>query len=305
MERVLSIPELLEFILLHLDMKTLLVSASRVNNTWNAVINTSISIQRALYFQPIEKSQQSASACQPAVNPLLKERFGSCFFDTGNLYGYLRRANSFYTMPCAGLSWDKGNNPIPSWPRGPEVEDLTLQQSLEIEAACRKFTRKEASWRKMLVSQPPPPSLGVLRAENVEDPSQYGGRVQTTLLRLETDRASSGLCMGTLYDLVQYHTGHHTRISRWFRVVWNEVRKPYSTPSAKLFCRRLLQRTSVVVEFYHTFDVGFINHKEPINLSLFERTFRSEAYREINIDIEEEAFTVGDVLTMSGPFLVQ
>ncbi|KAI0013059.1 hypothetical protein F4779DRAFT_613930 [Xylariaceae sp. FL0662B] len=308
MERALLIPELLESISLHLDMSTLLVSASRVNKTWHAVINRSVSIQRALYFQPILMSQQSASTYQPIVNPLLKKHFGGCFFDTGNLYGYLRRANSFYTMPCAGASWEEGDDTRPLFPRGPEVADMTPQKIHEVEVTCRKFTRKEATWRKMLVSQPPPPCLGFLRVGDVEDPSQFINGpywVQTTLLQPETDPASSGLCMGTLYDVVQYHTGHHTRTSMWFRVVWDQAREPYGTPSAMECCRRLLQRTNVVVEFYHTFDPGWVEHREPLDLSLFDKRFRSEVYRDIDISIDEETFEIGDVLAFDRSFFLR
>ncbi|KAI3343274.1 F-box domain-containing protein [Ustulina deusta] len=308
MDRVLLIPELLESILLHLDLGTLLVSALRVNKTWNVMINTSISIQRALYFQPVPTLQQPGVACQPIVNPLLKKHFGNCFFDTGRLHGYLRRANAFYTMPCAGTLWDDGDDPTPPFPRGPEVADMKLQKIHEVEAACRKFTRKEATWRKMLVSQPPPPCLGYLRMEDVEDSSQLLNGpywVQTTLIRPETDPDSPGLCMGTLYDIVQHHTGHHTRRSRWFRVVWDQAREPYGTPSAMECCRRLLKHTNVVVEFYHTFDYAVVEHREPQDASLFDKRFRSEAHRNIDINIDDEAFVFGDILAFDRSYFLR
>ncbi|KAI0146884.1 hypothetical protein GGR57DRAFT_478651 [Xylariaceae sp. FL1272] len=51
MKRVFPIPELLESILLHLDQKTLLLSALRVCKTWHTLINTSTPIQQILYSQ--------------------------------------------------------------------------------------------------------------------------------------------------------------------------------------------------------------------------------------------------------------
>lgn len=52
-EAVLLTPELLEIILLHLDMTTLLVSAQRVSRHWLCVIAGSTKLQQALFFKPI------------------------------------------------------------------------------------------------------------------------------------------------------------------------------------------------------------------------------------------------------------
>ncbi|KAK3936401.1 hypothetical protein QBC46DRAFT_345621 [Diplogelasinospora grovesii] len=54
---VLFIPELLEAILLHIDMVTLLVSASRVSRHWRDVISKSSKLQEALFFKPVFDSQ--------------------------------------------------------------------------------------------------------------------------------------------------------------------------------------------------------------------------------------------------------
>jgi hypothetical protein len=113
MESVLYISELLEAILLHLDMTTLLVSAPRVSKTWHSVMIASPAIQQALYFKPIpittsRKSAHGPEGCQvhgwdptsdkedetrPVLNPLLAKYFRCCFFDFGKTYGFNRRAN--------------------------------------------------------------------------------------------------------------------------------------------------------------------------------------------------------------------
>ncbi|RYP78148.1 hypothetical protein DL769_003229 [Monosporascus sp. CRB-8-3] len=312
MEDVLSIPELLETILLHLDMTTLLVSATRVNKTWKAVISTSVLIQQALYFQPISTDMQGiglkgllepcedlASAQEtryPIINPLLKKRFGHCFFDTGELYGYLLRANSFYSMPWRldsreSLHATDSTDLRPAFPRGPQTAEMTLDELREIQIACRKFTRKEASWRKMLVSQPPPPCLGYLFME--DDPDHFFGPhwVWTALIHPVKNPLLPGLRMGTLYDVVQYRAGHHERNSMWFRVVWNQAREPYNTNSSREKCREMLQQTNVVVEFYHVNDGAFVeHHHEPPDLALFDMRFRSEDYQHINIEIHEKTW---------------
>ncbi|KAI0197546.1 F-box domain-containing protein [Astrocystis sublimbata] len=283
MDRVVCILELLELILLHLDMGTLLVSALRVSKMWNALINTSIALQRALYFQPALPSSQSDTTSQPVVNPLLKQRFGNCFFDNGVTYGY--RANMFYMIPCAGLV------PWPSWPgihrNASKVEDLMPLDLHEDEIICRKLTRKEASWRKMLVSQPPPLHLGYLK---IEEGSVWYDSVQRKLLQPHIDLNSPGLRMGTLYDIVQYHLGHHDVESTWFHVIWNEARKPYATRPDTDWYNQLLQSTNVMVEFYHMNHFAFEHCELPDRLK-FDKCFRSEGYRDIDIGTDKD---IGD-----------
>ncbi|XXG97192.1 hypothetical protein Hte_003487 [Hypoxylon texense] len=314
MERVLSIPELLEAILLHLDMTTLLVSATRINKAWQAVINTSVLIQQALYLRPIsteterfgwkdflESRKDSTSAQEtgcPTINPLLKERFGHCFFDTGEFHGYLLRANSFYSMPWGANRRETSDTKEPAdlvpaymYPRGPQTADMNPKELSEMQIACRKFTRKEASWRKMLVSQPPPPQLGYLFMEAHRDHFFGPHWVWTTLIEPVNNALLPGLRMGTLYDVVQYRAGHHERNSMWFRVVWNQEREPYNTNSSRMNCKEMLQQTNVVVEFYHVADQALVeHHHEPPDLTLFDERFRSEDYQHINIQIHEQTW---------------
>ncbi|KAI1780999.1 hypothetical protein F4818DRAFT_23132 [Hypoxylon cercidicola] len=307
MEAVLSIPELLEAILLHLDMATLLVSATRVNKTWQAVIYTSVLIQQALYFQPVSTeaqeygwkgfsepcvdSENAQEAEYLIINPLLKKRFGHCFFDTGEFYGYILRANSFYSMPWTPYARENTQAMTrPSYPSGPQTADMTLKELDEIDIACRKFTRKGASWRKMLVSQPPPPFLGY---SFMGDTDQVFGPhwVYTALIRPMADSQLSGLRMGMLYDVVQYRAGHHEHTSMWFRVVWNQEREPYSTRSSQVKCQEMLQQTNVVVEFHHINDGAFKGHfHEPPDLAVFDKRFRSEDYQHVDIQIDEKTW---------------
>ncbi|KAI1327884.1 hypothetical protein F5Y16DRAFT_182249 [Xylariaceae sp. FL0255] len=109
-------------------------------------------------------------------------------------------------MPCAGTLWNDGDDPTPSSSDSPEIKDMDSLKIQAVEAACRKITRREATWRRMLVSQPPPPSLGYLKMEDTEDRSQFLARpywVQTTLIHPEEiGFKSPGLRMGTLYDIV-------------------------------------------------------------------------------------------------------
>ncbi|KAI1340044.1 hypothetical protein F5Y15DRAFT_62483 [Xylariaceae sp. FL0016] len=69
----LQIPELFEAILLHMDHRTLLVSAQRVSRHWHDLISTSLLLQRRLFFTA------DPEAKEPSFNPLLRRRFRPCF----------------------------------------------------------------------------------------------------------------------------------------------------------------------------------------------------------------------------------
>uniref|UniRef100_L2G291 F-box domain protein n=1 Tax=Colletotrichum fructicola (strain Nara gc5) TaxID=1213859 RepID=L2G291_COLFN len=110
MEVALAIPELLESILVHLDMTTLLVSVSRVSKSWKTLMDASPAIQQALFFKPVvvaaapsrdpdhdlddddkgaggeQRDAAAGTSCKrarPVINPLLAKKFDKCFFDFG------------------------------------------------------------------------------------------------------------------------------------------------------------------------------------------------------------------------------
>ncbi|KAJ7187301.1 hypothetical protein C8R46DRAFT_868384, partial [Mycena filopes] len=119
----LSVPELLELILAQLPMRDLLVVAPRVSKTWNAITLTPM-LQRALFLL----ADPTASSSAPVRNPLLMEIFPPFFAapNPGQYYGPAT-ADSISSMP---------------WARAPEA-----------------FGRVDASWRRMLVVQPPAQTL--------------------------------------------------------------------------------------------------------------------------------------------------
>lgn len=96
-DAALSTFELLEAILLHVDMRTLVVSAQRVCTRWHAVISNSTPLQRHLFFAPIPRDPIAAgqggdndngtntahpypSKAPFIQNPLLKRAF-PCLFE--------------------------------------------------------------------------------------------------------------------------------------------------------------------------------------------------------------------------------
>ncbi|KAJ5423638.1 hypothetical protein N7491_008854 [Penicillium cf. griseofulvum] len=71
---VFLINELLENILLHTDMRTLLTSAQRVSRTWSTMIKTSVKLQESLFFKPskfeISDPPPAPSQSTPRRHPL-------------------------------------------------------------------------------------------------------------------------------------------------------------------------------------------------------------------------------------------
>jgi hypothetical protein len=117
-EKVISTAELLELILLQLDLRTLLTAAQRTCRHWNSLIRESPSLQKYLYFAPDESAFKS-------WNPLLAEAFPPFFSQTGG------SATGFGRFTFA--TFDMIHYP----------DKITA------------YNRKEATWRCMLVQQPP------------------------------------------------------------------------------------------------------------------------------------------------------
>ncbi|KAF8187906.1 hypothetical protein K438DRAFT_1420560, partial [Mycena galopus ATCC 62051] len=147
---VMSTPELVELTLSHLPMRDLLVTVPLVSKTWQAITLTP-ALQRALFFLP------QLTASKRVRNPLLIENFHPFF---------AREAPN-----CRG------------WP------DAKAIQKMPWSKASDAFRRPEASWRRMLVTQPPSQSMVVSVISN------GGHSEQRAVLK------DLSLRMGTLYDL--------------------------------------------------------------------------------------------------------
>ncbi|RAH84600.1 hypothetical protein BO86DRAFT_396853 [Aspergillus japonicus CBS 114.51] len=121
MPDVFLVPEILEAILLGLDMHTLLISA-RVCGTWNACIKSSRRIQQALFYVPID-ADSTRTRRKSRKNPLVVDKIWSEFIYT-ELNSRVRHGAWF----CPHTASDKKE---------------------------RAYLRPEASWRRMLLQQPP------------------------------------------------------------------------------------------------------------------------------------------------------
>ncbi|KAI1820189.1 hypothetical protein F4861DRAFT_524096 [Xylaria intraflava] len=179
-DSVFNTVELLECILFELDMRALLM-IQRVNSLWRDTIASSPRIQESLYFRP------AATQKPPIRNPMLLEAFPLWFLENANL--------------------DRQH--FPKRVRLLNLERLPISQESRKEA----FEHPGASWRRMLVQQPPIPSLGRLE-QSVWPANSH---------ELHFDQFPDGLRMGFLYDYAAdwlRKTVPGTKIFA-FNVFWN------------------------------------------------------------------------------------
>ncbi len=167
-DRALLMPEVLEIILLKLPLQNLLVNAQRVNRLFHDLIASSGPLQQALFFRPT----QNISPGHSHINPLLQKKFPPWFEDKWLMPRTFRLSDHKHFWR---LDWKSS------------------------EQRAEAYARKEASWRRMLVAQPPVQDLIVkMRTEAMEGPSQSRGEL----------KFEDGIRMGLFYDLVQDFVEH-------------------------------------------------------------------------------------------------
>ncbi|KAK8123220.1 hypothetical protein PG984_011890 [Apiospora sp. TS-2023a] len=187
MDAVLATPELLEAILGFVSMRQLLVAGQRVCKLWKDVIDRSPQLQKHLYFRPEPAIEQkgtinaeplSTIAALATPNPLLQDPFAYHFFP-----GH-QKGTTWYGQRSVARLWK------------PE-----LLSEIDVEWMTRRdaFMRAGASWRSMLVSQPPPQELVVVGNAHVRDNN-------AEVIRLGRGEP---VRMGFLYDLVCYGVLRH------------------------------------------------------------------------------------------------
>lgn len=160
-----STPELLEMILLQLPVVDILL-AQRVNKTWQATIANSPKLQRALFFRPVDDPVVS-NFCRPATVDceargwcITRDR-GSCERGEHHYPPVWQVANRptksydavfinpfIFRVAPALCPWGViGPNEVPF-----ETADATKKRERRLSGSA---IRPEASWRKMLLTQPP------------------------------------------------------------------------------------------------------------------------------------------------------
>ncbi|KAJ4221428.1 hypothetical protein NW759_006676 [Fusarium solani] len=266
---VLRTPELLELILLHLDLKSRITSAPRVCSFWLETLNHSSMLRKASFFQ-VDRSLHTKPGERPCINPLLREAFGDQFFNLSDCqvdkYPF-RRAEYFWKLP-----WS---------PQALPHLKASTGSVLDVDPTCRQrsFTRAGASWRRMLVSQPPPPFLGFtwldcftttaaghrFLVDSVTPPQNDAGDLDT------------GVTMGQLYDTIQSFTMQQQKPGLFFRVRWDLTCERPSSESGVGAGEDESAResTNLVAEFW---DDAYFNssHYGPFSMEATRSVFRCE-----------------------------
>ncbi|KAK7013249.1 putative f-box domain protein [Favolaschia claudopus] len=169
---VISSPELLELILSHLPMRDLLCIAPLVSKAWQATTTTPY-LQRILFFKP----DPSADPSTLIQNPLLAEIFSPFFTPLENPYA------------C-------------HWPgRTASIWEMPWLKNLDA------FRRAGASWRRMLVTQPPVRTSALKHVTRY----RYGSTTRQATL------SGLSLRMGFLFDLIL----PLTQDGVWFWIDWH------------------------------------------------------------------------------------
>ncbi|KAK0730291.1 hypothetical protein B0H67DRAFT_561219 [Lasiosphaeris hirsuta] len=223
--QVASTPELLEMILLELDMRTLITSAQRVDRNWSQTIKASPRLQQALYFAPARKPRSRATQTPPYTqNPLLAEVFSPFFSKpprrTDTTWpGFYRR------LALAKKTRGKKKNSKAERPR---------------QAA---FMRADASWRHMLVTQPPIAKLAVVTVHDISGGRYFGTAWEAGEVKFTTARSRPrGLTMGVLYDMA-FDWVHETRPDCAVQVLWRTQAATEETGEETPKPRRMLQKS--------------------------------------------------------------
>lgn len=264
---VLRTPELLELILLHLDLKSRITSAPRVCSFWLETLNHSPMLRQASFFQA-DRSLDTKPGERPCLNPLLREAFGDQFFNLSDCqvdkYPF-RRAEYFWKLPWSSQAL-------------PHLKAST-GSVLDVDPTCRQrsFTRAGASWRRMLVSQPPPPFLGFTWLDCFTTATGHRCLVDSvTPPQNDAGDFDTGVTMGQLYDTIQSLTMQQQKPGLFFRVRWDlTCERPSSESASGGEDESARESTNLVTEFW---DDAYFNssHYGPFSMEATRSVFRCE-----------------------------
>lgn len=201
MHQALQTDTILTAILLSLDRRELLTSATRVCRRWHSLIEGSPLLRRYLFFDA------SAESCR-TINPLLQANFPPWF-----------ELPEYRQGVWAGFAHQP-----------PAVAKIPLAQPEHREA----LTRSGASWRRMLVQQPPIFRLGFVLAE-------------TAYSTAELD-FPDGLRMGALYDLVYSYSCRDDNPASWC-MVWAPAPSDFDDTVAHWMTKKKIALTLNVIKF--------------------------------------------------------
>ncbi|KAF2488882.1 hypothetical protein BU16DRAFT_531927 [Lophium mytilinum] len=248
--RVFAIPELFELILLQLPMRDLLL-ASQISKAFHATITTSPALQSALFLRPMSTFPPRQDVSEFQINPLLDVTFPGFLSDAPNI---------------PAEEWDLHFNHFPNPPAPNDGSSTALYFRSAWSLQPEAFARKEASWRRMLVCQPPVRRLTLLNQSS----GQFGTLVDKGSLDIEE---GEGLRMRTLADYLYGNVATLPVFRPTFstRVGWGEVEydeAAYKEQRRLTLWLQVNRYTSCVVRFEKKLDL-----------------YRSEGYEKVDIPV--------------------
>lgn len=212
-DTALATVEVLENILLSLDLQSTLTSAQRVCHSWHDLVSTSPSLQKHLYFQPDWQRRHKHR------NPLLAKLFPGWF---PSAEPQLERVIEHGIIESGYLGSES------------DFENLTLAQPDK----NASFMWKNASWRRMLVQQPPILDLAIFRVKSARGgKSMRGPYIQEMLqadisvedLYSQSLAAPNPLRMDLFFDQVIHTNG---AIPTCWMTMWYNGDREAQVPSA-------------------------------------------------------------------------
>ncbi|KAJ5259275.1 hypothetical protein N7478_012256 [Penicillium angulare] len=216
---IFSITEILENVLLCLDIKTLLTSGQRVCHSWHDLVVTSPALQKHLYFQPDWEKRAKTQ------NPLLSEFFPPWFPPALAATDAKSNQASQELESCSHIQGIFGGNA--------DFENLPLA----ISKNNPFFMYEKASWRHMLVQQPPIAELVIFKVVANRGGSHFSGpyaqnKVQTDVsfedLYSQALKENEPLRMDCFYDKVVLTSG--SMPYEWM-IVWDSDNGKLEIPS--------------------------------------------------------------------------
>jgi hypothetical protein len=187
-EAVFATRELFDDILLRLPIELILTAAQRVSTTWKRRIESSRPLQRHLFLLPDTSKTLEETRGDCIINPLLYKHFGPMLDRTEAQGGGTSSADSQPRARRLGTGYTSI--------KAMQDMHLSIADMSGGRVRHKRFACTGASWRRMLVSQPPPRSVGYIEyAENGQ--SQGYGDAAFDVVTIP-----DGLRMGVLWDTI-------------------------------------------------------------------------------------------------------
>jgi hypothetical protein len=177
-DKVFRIAELVSLVLHQADTRTL-INCQRVCRQWKEIIEDTHTLQTRLFRSPASVPTTSGEAI--TLNPVLKSHLSPIFAFKDGIYPHLPDEAAWVVYACEYHKFLE----LP-WARDGCHVDATKWQA---------YVRPKASWRRMLISQPPVTRLDWQHTWSTEKDNRLGG--------LDDQEYTETVTIGMLWDLLE------------------------------------------------------------------------------------------------------